>query len=175
MALNNDFVKAVADGRLWEVYQRLADILPIDPSLKEQDEMLKYAERHLPDLYQPHDGEVLSTDDVEWTDNYYLEQKSRIEKNFSRERLELLRHMTKHRYADTIKYRAEQEEERRKEAERRHSGPTIAPRHIGGAAAVVGIATVGIGIGIGSTAVTVVGAVVAVGGIVVAVADSTKK
>lgn len=172
MALNSDFIKAVSEGRMWAVYQRLADIMPIDPSLREQDEMLKYAEQNLAELYQQHDGEVLITNIADWTDQYYKEQKRRLEKNFSRERLDFLRDMTKHRFADTIKYRAEQERERQEKAS---AEKVIEAKRIAGAAAVAGVVAAGIGVIVGSTAVAVVGAVVAVGGIAVAVADSTRK
>lgn len=173
MALNSDFTKAVAEGRMWEVYQRLVDIMPIDPSLREQDEMLKYAERKIPNLYQPHDEENLLHNISDWTTKYYDDQRYRLEKNFSRERLELLRNMTKHRYSDTIKYRAEQEREYQR-ARVRPQKQVIEPKCIGVGAAVVGAVVVGIGISVGSTAVKVIGGVVAVGGIAAAVVNSKK-
>jgi len=174
MTLNNDFVKAVADVRMWEIYQRLSDIMPIDPSLREQDKMLKYAEQNLLDLYQPHDGEALKTDPVEWTKKYYDDEKYRLEKNFSRERLKLLRDMTKHRYADTINHRSEQEHERQRTQQLRKE-QLIEAKHIGGAVALIGVVAAGVGIGVGSTAVSVAGVVVAVGGVTVAVTSTTKK
>jgi uncharacterized membrane protein len=76
--------------------------------------------------------------------------------------------MTKHRYADTVKYRAEKENERRR-------AQTVTHKQIGGVAAAAGILTAGIGICVSSAALTVAGAVVAVGGILVAVTDSSKK
>lgn len=174
MALNSDFIKAVAERRMWEVYQRLVDIMPIDPSLREQDEMLKYAEQELPNLYQQHDEENLLHNISDWTTKYYDDQRYRLEKNFSRKRLELLRNMTKHRYTDTIKYRDEQAREYQR-ARVRPQKQVIEPKRIGVVAAVVGAVAVGIGISVGSTAVKVIGGVVAAGGIAVAVVNSSKK
>lgn len=170
MALNDDFIKAVSDKRMWAVYQRLSDIMPIDPSLKTQDEMLKYAEENLTELYQPHDGEVLNTDSAKWTKEYYDDEKYRLENNFSRERLSLLRDMTKYRYADTIKYRADQERERQHK-EHSHQQVKIA-RSVGGGVAVAGTVAAGIGIAVGSTAATFVGIAAVVGGITLVVSSS---
>ena len=173
MALNQDFVKVVSEHQMSAVYRRLTNIMPIDPSLNKLDEMLKYAEANISDLYQPHDGESLKLSTLDWTTDYYDQQRYKLEKNFSRERLDLVRNMTKHRYSDTIIYRKEAEQKR--EQEKRAQPSTIQPKHIGGAATVAGLVATGIGIGAGSMAVTAVGAIVAVGGIIVAVADSTKK
>jgi hypothetical protein len=175
MAINAGFVKAVSEGRLREVYQRISDIMPIDPSLHEQDEMLKYAEEKLPNLYQKHNGEELKAEISDWTNDYYDDERYRLEKNFSRERLNLLRDMTKHRYADTIKYRAEEENERQRQAQKQRTESAITTKQAGSAAIVVGVVAAGIGIGISSTMVTLVGAVVAVGGIVAVATDATKK
>ena len=173
MALDPDFVKAVSEHQMGAVYRRLTDIMPIDPSLNNLNEMLKYAEANISDLYQPHDGESLKLSSIDWTTTYYDQQRYKLEKNFSRERLDLVRDMTKDRYSDTIIHRKEAEQKR--EQERRTQPSTMQPKKIGEATAIAGVVAAGIGIGVGSTAVTVVGAIVAVGGIIVAVADSTKK
>ena len=173
MALSQDFMEKVSDHQMGAVYRRLTDIMPIDPSLSKLDEMLKYAEANIPDLYQAHDGEALKSSSSDWTNTYYDQQRYKLEKNFSRERLDLVRIMTKHHYADTIAYRKEAEQKREQE---RHPQPSnIHKKQIGGGVALAGLFAAGVGIGVGSAALTVVGAVVAVGGIYVVVADSTKK
>jgi hypothetical protein len=174
MPLNNDFVNAVSAHRMWEVYQRLADILIFDPSLKEQDNMLRFAESNLPSLYQSHDGEKLAAELSNWTDEYYKEQKRKLEKNFSLERLDLLRKMTKYKFADIVTYRENAEKERQR-AQRQTAMPSIEIKRVGGAAAVVGIVVAGVGIGIGSTVMTVAGAIVTVGGLAIAVVGADKK
>jgi hypothetical protein len=97
--LNKDFMRAVNEGHMQELYFQLSDVLSIDPTAKEHDKMIKYAEQRLCDnLDQPHDGEILSKNKEDWTLEYYKKQKYRLEKNFSRERRELLRDMAIYRY-----------------------------------------------------------------------------
>jgi len=135
--------------------------------------MLEYAENNLPEsIWQQHDGEELLSMQEEWTDAYYKEQKIKLEKNFSKERLDLLCNMTKHRYAETIKYREIAEKERQK-AEL--GTKTISPKQIGSTAAVVGAVIAGAGIIASSTAVTTVGATVAIGGVVLFAVNAKKK
>jgi hypothetical protein len=156
MTLNEDFIAAVEEHRMWAVYQRLADILSISSSLERQDEMLRYAESRLPDLYQDHDGEELDYNENKWTDEYYKDQKWKLEKNFSKDRLALLRRMAERKYE--------------KEKIKKMPPEVIVPMAVGGAVAVGGIVTVCVGIGIGSMPITALGAAVAVvGGVIVVV------
>lgn len=102
--LNETFVKAVENRTMWQVYEMIVDSAVITPSLIHQDAMIKYAEEKIPDLYQKHDGEKLSQDKKDWTKDYYKDQKVRLERNFSKERLDLFRKMTQYIYKDTIEY-----------------------------------------------------------------------
>ena len=164
MALNADFIAAVDERNMPRVYRRLADIMPIDPSLQMLDEMLEYAGRHQ-DLFQPHDGESLKHAESDWSRDYYDEQKLNLENNFSQERLALMRKMTLHRYAEKIEARKKEKEE-----DEKSRGFNIKPRHIaGGCALVGGAAAVAYGAYAGSALLTGAGAAFALGGVAILV------
>ncbi|MDR0916490.1 MAG: hypothetical protein LBN02_04805 [Oscillospiraceae bacterium] len=175
MAIPDTFVKAVSEGNMQAVHRRLADLMPIDPSLHMQDEMLKYAEEKLPNLYQTHDGDELKTDAESWTEAYYDQERYRLEKNFSRERLNMLRDLTRHMYADVIQREETEARQHQQSAPQQYAKKSGSAKLLGGAAAVVGAAAVAVGVVASSTAVSVIGAVVVVGGIVVLATDAAKK
>jgi hypothetical protein len=99
--MDSDFTEAVETGNRRMVRIKLGNIITIDPTLKSFREMLKYAEKYMPDLWDIHHGE-LCLNGNEWTKDYYTEQQSELCFNFSHERIELLCEMAKKLYAERI-------------------------------------------------------------------------
>lgn len=89
MALTEEFIEAVGNGKKTRVRIMLKDIMLVDPSLKTFNEMLTYAEKNLSDLYDEHDGEELISDSTEWDEDYMNQQMVAVVTNFSKERIAL--------------------------------------------------------------------------------------
>ena len=98
MALTKAFTDAVLSGDKLGTKIMIKDILIIDPSLKDYNEMIQFAEENMPSLYDSHDGEVLKNNPAEWTEDYLDEQMVILIGNFSKERLELLKKMVQKLY-----------------------------------------------------------------------------
>jgi hypothetical protein len=101
MAMDSDFADAVKDSNLRLVRIKLGNIIAIDPTIKTFTEMREYAERYMPDLYEPHDGE-LNWEQSTWSKDYYIDQQTELSFNFSRKRLDLLCSMARKLYAGRI-------------------------------------------------------------------------
>lgn len=100
MALTKEFIDAVESGKKVRVRIMLKDIMLIDPTMIQFDEMLDYAVSKLDDLYDEHDGETLKYESAEWNEEYLNNQMVVLVNNFSKERIELLRNMAKYLYRD---------------------------------------------------------------------------
>lgn len=98
MALTKAFKDAVQKGDKLGTKIMIKDIMIIDPSLKDYDEMIRYAEENMSDLYDIHDGEVLKNDPLDWTEDYLDEQMVVLIGNFSKERLALLKKIVRKLY-----------------------------------------------------------------------------
>jgi hypothetical protein len=111
MVMDSDFIEAVKTSNLRLVRIKLGNIITIDPTLKTFTEMHEYAERYMPYLYEPHDGE-LNWEHSAWSKDYYIEQQTELSSNFSHEKLDLLCSMAKKLYSariDNINEKREQE------------------------------------------------------------------
>lgn len=99
MALTKEFTEAVNQGKKTRVRIMLKDIMLVDPSLKTFEEMLAYAEKSMPDLYDQHDGEEFNNDLSSWNEDYMNEQMVAVVINFSKERIAFLGKIVKKLYA----------------------------------------------------------------------------
>ena len=99
MNISQDFINAVAEKDLMMVHIMLKDSMVVDPTFKEFDTLLVYAENNLEELYDEHDGEVFSNDLSAWTKDYLAEQMVNVVTNFSKERVEFLKNICKHLYS----------------------------------------------------------------------------
>jgi hypothetical protein len=159
MAIEMEFEEAVRTGNRRMVRIKLANSITIDPTLKTFEEMKEYAETRISDLFDAHQG-ILLTDRGEWTKDYYDKQQTELSFNFSRERLQLVCDMAVYLYSDRIKTINENREREKKPS---HSSAQVA----GGVAIGGGLLAAGIGaiakapllVGIGIAA-AVIGAVV---------------
>lgn len=100
MAITNEFRDAVHTGKKTRVRIMLKDIMLVDPTMKQFDEMLEFAKSNIPDLFEEHNEEVLKYDCVDWDESYLNNQMVAVVSNFSKERVELLRNMVKYIYHD---------------------------------------------------------------------------
>lgn len=100
MAITNEFKEAVETGKKIRVRIMLKDIMLVDPTMRQFDEMLGFARNHINDLYDEHDGENLKYECGEWNEDYLNNQMVVVVNNFSKERVDLLRNMVKYIYRD---------------------------------------------------------------------------
>lgn len=98
MVISKEFENAICDNDIILVRIMLKDIMLIDTSLKQFDEMLRYAEENLSNLYDDHDGEELVFAQEQWDRAYLNNQMVAVVNNFSKERINLLREIVKHIY-----------------------------------------------------------------------------
>ena len=100
MAITNEFREAVENGKKIRVRIMLKDIMLVEPTMKQFDEMLEFAKTNISDLFDEHDGEGLKYDRSDWNESYLNNQMVVVVSNFSKERVALLRNMVKHLYRD---------------------------------------------------------------------------
>ncbi len=135
MAITNEFKEAVETGKKIRVRIMLKDIMLVDPTMRQFDEMLEFAKVHINDLYDEHDGENLKYECGEWSEDYLNNQMVVVVNNFSKERVDLLRNMVKYIYRDKA--------DRIKTDTQYHSSSSITRKQIGmGVTAVGAVATV---------------------------------
>ncbi len=158
MALTKAFTDAVLSGDKLGTKIMIKDILIIDPSLKDYNEMIQFAEENMPGLYDSHDGEVLKNNPAEWTEDYLDEQMVILIGNFSKERLELLKKMVQKLYykpeEKVVTGRQHHQEATPEWSSKKKVGAALAV--VGGVTAVAGIVTTNalvIGGGLGAAAV----------------------
>ena len=101
MAITNEFKDAVLNNKLTRVRIMLKDMMLVDTSLTTFNEMIKYAESNMSNLYDIHDGEVFK-DISEWNKDYMNQQMVSIITNFSKERVELVKKIVRYIYKDEI-------------------------------------------------------------------------
>lgn len=161
MALTKAFTDAVLSGDKLGTKIMIKDILIIDPSLRDYNEMIKFAEENMPNLYDSHDGEMLKDSSAEWTEDYLNEQMVILIGNFSKERLELLKKMVQKLYykpEEKVVVRNQHYQEATPEwSSKKKVGTALAV--VGGVTAVAGFVTtnmLAIGGGLGAAAVGVV-------------------
>lgn len=138
MAITNEFKEAVDAGKKIRVRIMLKDIMLVDPTMRQFDEMMSYALGKIPNLYDEHDDEELKYDSSKWDEAYLNSQMVTVVNNFSKERIELLRNMVKHIYRDKAEHiRREEEYKPNTTVSRKQVG--IGVTAVGTVAAVAGI------------------------------------
>jgi len=162
--ISEKFKKDVREGNMQNIYISLAASMPNDPSLRRFNEMFNYATSALSNLYQPHNEEDLKYSESDWTGEYYDKQQAALNRNFSKERVDLMKKMTPHVLAEKIAVRKVEELEKSKVP----SSPSIKPKQVGCVTAAAGVVGCGIGLAAGSTALAVGGGVVAIMGAAIA-------
>ena len=100
MAITNEFREAVQTGKKTRVRIMLKDIMLVDPTMKQFDEMLDFAKSNISDLFDEHNEENLKYDCNDWNESYLNSQMVTVVNNFSKERVEVLRNMVQYIYRD---------------------------------------------------------------------------
>ena len=166
MAITQEFIEAVENGKTLRIRIMLKDILLVDPTAAKFDEMEEYASSVLGNLYDEHDGESLNYDITGWSEDYLNEQMVAIVNNFSKERIELLKDMVRHIYRDKAqKIRSEQTSAYTQEKR------AIKQKHVGTGVTVAGAALAVAGICTSQTILTIGGVAVAAVGVVLIATD----
>ena len=157
----NEFVNAVESNDVLMARIMLKDSLLVDPTFREFNEMLAYAESKM-DIYEEHDGETLKNDASAWSKDYMNEQLMQLVNNFSKERIALLKRICGKIYAE----KAERIQSERVVTK---TNKKITQKEIGIGLAVGGTAAAVVGLATAHTVVTVAGVAVAVvGGVMIA-------
>lgn len=164
MKLNQEFIKAVEEHDALLVRIMLKDSLIVDPTFVEFDFMLEFAKQSILELFDDHDSEVFKSDKTEWNKEYLNSQMVQVIRNFSKERITLLREMCRFLYED----RAKKIEEDRNSQKNKSDIPV---RKVGTSLTIGGVALAVIGVAISKPVIIVTGAIVAVTGGVVIFAD----
>ncbi len=178
MTLTNDFIDAVSNNKMTRVRIMLKDIMLVDPSLKTFNEMVSYAEKGIPGLYDQHDGEVLTNNSSDWTEDYMNQQMVSVVTNFSKERVTILAKVVKHLYGD----------KNSQETDNSHSATvknvpishdkvqseTTSKRIAGGIIAIAGVGSLVGGIVGSSVPIAIIGGVAIVGGIALSTTGRSK-
>lgn len=179
MALTKEFIEAVENGKKTRIRIMLKDTMLVDPSLKAFEDMLTYAERHIVNLYDKHDGEVLNNDAMAWNEDYLNQQMVSVVTNFSKERVSLLKKIVKKLYAAEI-----QTEAKLKSSPKRSQSLSTSSNSkndlsgtqiVGGVIAIVGGVVLVGGIVSSSASVAIAGGVALAGGIVMTTLDGNKE
>ena len=162
MAVSSDFAKAVDSHDTMLTHIMLKDSMLVDLTLKQFEERLSYAESRLPDLYDPHDGEVFSNDITEWNKRLLDEQMVKVVSNFSKERIAFLKKLVRNVYSQKAEQadRTEFVETHRTADNSVYIGTGVAT--IGAVAAVVGLVTSHPAIAIAGVAVAAAGGVIVI-------------
>ena len=91
MSISAEFKEAISEKDKTLVRIMLKDSLLLDKTFKDFDDMSKYAlENGLSDLYDKHNSKVF-LDESQWTEDYLNEEKGSVVRNFSKERIEVLK------------------------------------------------------------------------------------
>ena len=162
------FTKKVQDNDLYGVRLSLADEMLIDPRSNGFKEMLAYAEKYLPDLYETDNGAEYPQGESDWTKDLLYNLKYDLSKNFSREKLTLYVKMAQF----VLKDKAESLEQEEKgkilatpEQETSRHGSTQY-KNVYAGVAIAGVAVAVTGICISKITVTTLGlAGVVIGGV----------
>ncbi|MBS4879923.1 MAG: hypothetical protein KH138_06405 [Firmicutes bacterium] len=102
MAMTNEFMEAVQTGNKMRVRIMLKDSLLLDPTSGQFNEMERYAEEEMGNIYDAHDGERLNFDVSSWNEEYLNQQMVAVVTSFSRERIDLLKNMVRYLYKEKV-------------------------------------------------------------------------
>ena len=158
MAITNEFMEAVQSGKMMRVRIMLKDSLLVDPTAAQFDEMERYANEKLGNIYMDHDGEVLNFDVSFWNEDYLNQQMVAVVNCFSKERIDLLKGMVHFLYK-------EKANKIRSEANSTHTQSHVNRKQVGAGVTAAGAVLTVAGICTSHTVLTIGGVVVAPAGV----------
>lgn len=158
MAITVEFKEAIQVGNVMRVRIMLKNSLLVDPTVKQYDEMEKYACAKMENIYVEHNGEHLDFEISSWSKNYLNQQMAVVVDNFSKERIGLLKAMVRYLYKDRIN-KNHYEKNKTYNNTVTHKQVNIGITVIGIGLTATGICSSKILLTIGGAVVTVIGAV----------------
>lgn len=164
MAITNEFMETVQSGKMMRVRIMLKDSLLVDPTAAQFDEMERYANEKMGNIYTEHDGEILNFDVDAWNEEYLNQQMVTVVNCFSKERIDLLKGMVRYLYKDKAN-------KIRSELNDTPNQSYITRKQVGTGVTVAGAALTVAGICTSYTALTIGGVVVAAAGITLIISD----
>lgn len=136
--MTKEFIEAVSSDAKIRVRIMLKDSMLVDPTLRQFESLLKYAETNMPGLYDVHNAERLEYRFSEWNETYLNSQMVAVVGNFSTERVDLLKQMVKHLYREKAERIIEKEREAALPFTRKQVGMGVTA--VGATAVVAGVA-----------------------------------
>lgn len=171
MGINIDFKKAVTGNDVSFVRIMLKDSMVIDPNFYEFEQLIEYAQTHLRELYDEHDGEVFPGDTSTWNENMLNEQMVNVVYNFSKERIEFLKRICRHVYSDRVDDCVDSKRNDQKKSSERNrtceGNKSMPPKQIGTGLMIGGGVVVAAGVVASQTILTAVGVTAAAVGAIV--------
>ena len=169
--MNPNFKKNVDEKDITGVRVALAAELLQDPRGNSFDEMLKYAEATLDNLYETDDGQNKERPIAEWNQDYLFDLKTDLDFNFSKEKLKKKKKVAqevlkaKARHLDEEERKSEETKTTPKEEPIIQSSRTFERKHVYTGVTVGGVVLAIVGLCATKTALTIICAgAAAVGG-----------
>ncbi len=100
MSLTDSFITALNNKDITKIRAAVTNSFTADPSLSYFKELMDAVNRSGIDIFEPHNDDELKYNKQDWTKEYLTNQLTEIQFNFSKERLDLLKQMTKYIYPD---------------------------------------------------------------------------
>lgn len=181
--MKQDFIKAVADHDVAMVRLALANELLLDPRGVSFGEMLAYAQKRMPGLFEENKEANYSVPPQdEWDNSFLFTVKNDLDTNFSKEKLAFFETVVKVVAKEKINRLNEEDRRREEHARQTESNRTTAheKRTYRRTNQTSNIVTVGgavltiIGICAGKTVLSIVGGAVLVGGVLLKLRDNKK-
>lgn len=103
MSISKELIEAVNSKNVTLVRIILKNSLIMDPTFKEFDEEIAYAEKNINNLYEEYDGYELEENKSKWNKDYMDEQLNNLLYNFSKKRINHLKDICRVVYEDKIR------------------------------------------------------------------------
>lgn len=101
--ITQDYISAVNGMNYLRVRIMLKDSLLVDPTFLQFDEMVKYADRVMPDLWLEDDGDTFQNDQRTWTHQLMNQELVEVVNSFTKRRIQHIKDVISVLYADEIK------------------------------------------------------------------------
>lgn len=100
--ITQDYISAVNGMNYLRVRIMLKDSLLVDPTFLQFDEMVKYADRVMPDLWMEDDGDTFQNDQRTWTRQLMNQELVEVVNLFTKRRIQHIKDVISVLYVDEI-------------------------------------------------------------------------
>ncbi len=98
MSLTESFKIALENEDITKIRAAITNSFTADPSLNYFEELMDAVDKKGIDIFEPHNEKELKYNQGDWTKEYFTKELTEILFNFSKERLDLLKNITKKLY-----------------------------------------------------------------------------